>query len=190
MFSTTKGIVTNNTQFSRLNAMQTNYSFGSYAVGADVMYLMAFTFNEGEVLNNVDIPVFTAGTGLCRVGIYNAVEVSGQIVPGNLIQDLGTVDVTTTGTKTISGIGLSLPATVDSFYFFAIIPEGGFGISSASFNDCVTFVPYVQTSSFSSVVGSRWGGFSTTAPYASGLPAALPTTGWAFPSRFLVMGVH
>lgn len=120
-------------------------------------------------IDRVEINCTTAQAGeTLRIGIYD--NVGG--VPTNLIADWGTVDVSTTGGKSITG----LTTVVDpGLYWIAYVPQGG-----------TANARYWGSSNAAGVMFTTWS--SATSDWTGGLQASAATTTGALPSTFGAVG--
>lgn len=115
----------------------------------------------------VEVAAVAAGS-VIRLGVY--ADNVGQ--PGDLILDAGTVDSTTTGIKSITGLTLTLNPGV---YWLAANPQGGAPNCRVHNGGSVAGAPIVEGTNFAMSVGWSIG----AGPTSGGLPAngsaAVPT---------------
>jgi len=98
-----------------------NNGYGTFAWTADLIKCAPFLCPRRLTLSGIAIRVTTIGTAtLARLGIYKD---NGNFQPGALLADFGTVDVTTTGLKEISGLSQQLEA--NRLYWTASWYNGG-----------------------------------------------------------------
>ena len=85
------------------------------ALTAARMYAMPFICPKAITLDRIGVYVSTLSTTTARLGIYAD---NGNCYPGALVLDAGTIDVTTTGAKTIT---INQALSANSLYWLVII---------------------------------------------------------------------
>lgn len=187
--TTSRGIKLGVTEFVRANVLSYNFSQVTYQITGDRIFVNAITMNPGQILDRVTIVCRTAGAN-CRIGIYDsAYDVNGFVTPNDLIQDLGVVNVSTTGVKSISGIGLTLPSSADSLYWIALHADATFFCGAADFNNSILNAMYTDLSAAASGVLYRLGGNNFYKTYASGLQANIAGVNMSNDARFPFIGI-
>jgi hypothetical protein len=89
---------------------------GSLSILASYLYAVPFFTPLARTVTSVAIHVNTAVTGSARLGIYND---NGNIYPGSLVIDAGTVDTGTTGLKEITALNVTLVA--NTLYWLSFV---------------------------------------------------------------------
>ena len=84
---------------------------------ADLVYYTPILLLRERTFNAIGVDVTSAVAFIVRLGIY---KVDDDLMPGVLVRDAGTVDVSTTGEKTISIGQLLQPG----YYYLAHISDG------------------------------------------------------------------
>lgn len=98
---------------------------------SNIVYFIPFRETPGFILDNINMGIWTAGTGTAKVAVYTSKRVTQggytQLGPGTPYE-IGTINVGTSGQKTIININLTLPESENGIYWFAVMPEntGGF----------------------------------------------------------------
>ncbi len=98
-------------------------SMGNAVIGADDLWYLPVYVERSRTFTQIGLHVIIAGAGgtVARLGIYAATfDGSGDLTPGALTLDAGTVSVATTGQKSIA-ISVTL---AQGFHFFAISSDG------------------------------------------------------------------
>jgi hypothetical protein len=81
------------------------------------LYAIPFMVSETKTISRIAIHVTTLGASAsARLGIY---QDNGSIYPGSLVSDCGTVSMTSTGLKEITGLNISL--TANTLYWLALV---------------------------------------------------------------------
>jgi hypothetical protein len=107
-------------------------AIGNEPIQYRTLYLTGVALTPGEVITDVMIglavQITTAGSTL-TLGMYDSAvdPVTGAIHPNTLIATFGAVPMVTNGQKIITGVGLTLPATVNNFYWWAFLRTVGVG---------------------------------------------------------------
>ena len=99
-----------------------------------------------DVAVQISNSVVLAGSTM-NIGLYNSAidPVTNTVYPANLIANFGAVSVTSIGTKTITAVGLTLPATIDNLYWWALLRTNGSAAANpivAGSNALDTFGPF------------------------------------------------
>lgn len=89
---------------------------GTKALEADKLYAIPFFLGLDKVFTQVAMHITTGSAGGIRIGIYKDI---GTTYPGELVSDIGTIDVGSTGLKELTG--LDIPITRSKLYWMAIL---------------------------------------------------------------------
>ncbi len=103
-------------KFQRWYTSPKDGSIGTKVIVANNIYSIPFHVNKDESFDTIGIQVSTGSAGSARLGIYKD---NGAGTPGTLQQDVGTVDVTSTGMKTKVA---SIPLT-EGLYWLVIVSD-------------------------------------------------------------------
>ena len=135
--------------------------------------IVPVTFQRAVSIDKLGIVVSTAvPASTIRLGIYSD---SGVGYPGALIIDGGTVDTSTTGSKTVTITKTTLPPGT---YYLAYVPQGAAGVAVQGFPLTVIDFPSATQG------GLTLGVMPTTAAVSGALPAT-----WVFASDSTAGGV-
>lgn len=94
------------TRFWSKPGAQFHPTAGVQLLNANLDYYEPFFVSKAFRVTDLAIEVTTAGAGLARIGIYAADQ---DWQPTTRVMDAGTVDISTTGVKTITGLTVDLP---------------------------------------------------------------------------------
>jgi hypothetical protein len=134
------------------------------ALTTNRLYAVPFISPKAITLDRIGINVTTLGSGAsARLGIY--VD-NGNLYPGSLLLDAGTVDMSTTGVKTIT---ISQALSANTLYWLVLVCNVAATIRAIAATGMVTVL------GVSSGLGTAW----NTHLYVSFTYASLPST---FPS--------
>ena len=118
--------------YYKLNVPTTSYSSAGYNIGYQtIAFNPLHTAAEGQVINTISILVTnpTADSDI-TIGLYDVTDGSNGLRPTNLLTTFGTIDTTTSGNKTITGLNYTLPSTTDNIYMIGFL-QGGVGTGTA-----------------------------------------------------------
>jgi len=101
-------------------------STSALALSADVMYCAPIVIRKTDIFGEFSFYVSTLGAGSARIGIYKC---TGG-VPTDLVYDLGTISVASTGLKSIA-VPAELPAGV---YYFVILSSVAVSVYASGAN--------------------------------------------------------
>lgn len=92
-------------------------SNGTLALTVNRLYAIPFVVVDAKTITRIAIHVTTLGASAnCRLGIY---QDNGSIYPGSRVSDCGTVTMTSTGIKEITGLNISL--TANTLYWLVCV---------------------------------------------------------------------
>tara|TARA_Y100000310_G_scaffold321748_1_gene379825 strand:+ start:226 stop:780 length:555 start_codon:yes stop_codon:yes gene_type:complete len=100
-----------------------HFARGNVAMVADELYYIPIYVERSITFGRLTIDVQTGGAGgtVARLGIYEAdFNSDGEMLPGALVTDAGTVSVATTGAKHINEAN----TLAEGFHFLAISSDG------------------------------------------------------------------
>lgn len=141
------------------------YIRSSKAVTLNAMYLLPFAILADGTMSAIAFEVSGAvATALVRTGIYNA-SASTLLPTGAAIIDNGTIDASTTGTKTVS---LSQALTAGA-YWLAFVGQ----TAAPTIRHMAGASPFVSNATFPSGSGTGW----NNALVQTGVSGTLPTIG-------------
>lgn len=141
------------------------YIRSSKAVTINAMYLLPFAILADATLTQIAFEVSGAvATALARTGIY-AASASTLLPTGSPIVDNGTIDASTTGTKTVS-LSQALTAGV---YWLAFVGQ----TAAPTVRHMAGVSPFVANATFPSGSGTGW----NNALVQTGVSGALPSIG-------------
>jgi hypothetical protein len=116
----------------KMTHQTSGYSTQNYTITSGNEFMVVpFTEEAGNTIDDLQFYVSTAQAGATvNLHLYKAYKktlASGQVVlDGEFVNDIGlNIDCSTTGFKTLTGLGLSLPSTEDSVYFILYRMENG-----------------------------------------------------------------
>jgi hypothetical protein len=95
-----------------------NQSVTATACSANTMYASPIYFGKAVTVLEIGIKVTTGAAGSIRFGIYSD---DGTIKPGALVSDCGTSACTNAGSKTVTGLSVSLLA--NTLYWLVIVSD-------------------------------------------------------------------
>lgn len=122
-YALTRHLLTNRYHIGSVIAPNT-----TLALTANRLYAVPFFTPVARTITKMAIHVTTLGTGaVTRLGIC---QDNGSIYPGALVVDAGTVDCSTTGFKSISG--LSVPWSPNTLYWALLVASVAFTLSAVT----------------------------------------------------------
>lgn len=130
LLNTTRGLKLNtggssNEQW-RLSYVPDTFSTTSTSVPDNQLKIVAMQMQEGMTIGDVTINVVAAGTGTVDLVLYkSALDADGNLTGGALEVNFGTVDISTTGQKIITGANHTLGSTQDDVYFIGVYNSSG-----------------------------------------------------------------
>jgi hypothetical protein len=117
------------------------------------MYAVPLIVPSGGVIDELSWDITTSGAGNARIGIYEATSIS-NLYPKNLIADLGTFSVGSTGFQGKTGLTVTLESS--KLYWIASLSDVNWGVmaAGANFTSCIlgyAKTRYINAMSFCSV---------------------------------------
>lgn len=135
------------------------------ALVANRIYAMPFVCPKAITLDRIGVYVSTLSTTTARLGIYAD---NGNCYPGSLVLDAGTVDVTSTGAKTIT---INQALSANTLYWLVIVCAATPAIY------CIPVAAVINILGHPSALGTaQHAGLYATLTYGA-LPGTFPTTG-------------
>jgi hypothetical protein len=193
VFSSTKALAmeaTGNAFVYRTNIASTSYATTNQSLINNGIMAIPVIMREGDVLNDLGFNIATAvAGGTVQVGLYNTtLNADGNMEGGDLLQDLGAVDISTTGLKFITDLNYTLPSTEENLYFVVISNRSGSStaILAAGFSSTVPALPYTA---ISGTTMYRFGMVSATYTVGGPLPPDIHAANHLFtnPGRFPII---
>jgi hypothetical protein len=114
-------------------------------------------------ITRIGLEVTTLGAGLARLGIYNP---GANLYPGSLLSDCGTIDVSTTGAKEVTGLNIAI--STPGVYWLALVSNIGFTMKGYAVS-----VGYCPLGSPAPTPGNLTGEWGKAFSYAA-LPTPFP----------------
>ena len=134
------------------------------ALTANRIYAMPFICPKAITLDRIGVYVSTLSTTTARLGIY----ADSDLYPGSLVLDAGTIDVTSTGAKTIT---ISQALSANTLYWLVIVCAATPAIY------CFPVDAVINVLGTSNALGTAQNaGLYATLTYGA-LPGTFPTTG-------------
>lgn len=113
--------------YYKLNVPAITFSGTNLTTANNTIYFVNTNLSAGEVINEVALLV-TNVTGLTTatytIGLYSTTtDSAGRFYANTLVQTLGTITFTTTGRKTVTGIGYTVPSSTNGIYYVGLAAQ-------------------------------------------------------------------
>ena len=113
--------------YYKLNVPAITFSGTNLTTANNTIYFLNTNLSAGEVLIEVALLV-TNVTGLTTatytIGLYSTTtDSAGRFYANTLVQTLGTITFTTTGRKTVTGIGYTVPSSTNGIYYVGLASQ-------------------------------------------------------------------
>jgi len=140
------------------------------------LYAIPFITANAKTITRIALGVFGFGSGAsARLGIYAD---NGSIYPGSLVSDCGTVSMTSTGIKVLTGLNIALSA--NSLYWLVLVCNVAADIDACHANSQQPLLGYPTTDLELTGYGSYYVAF-TYAALPSTYPESATPSNAAFP---------
>ena len=113
--------------YYKLNVPAITFSGVNMTTNNNTIYFVNTNLSAGEVINEVALLV-TNATGLTSatysIGLYSTTtDSAGRFFANTLVQTLGTINFSTTGRKTVTGIGYTVPSSTNGIYYVGLASQ-------------------------------------------------------------------
>jgi hypothetical protein len=110
--------------YYKLNVPAITFSGANMTTANNTIYFVSVNLSAGEVINEVALLV-SGSTGLTSatysLGLYSTTtDSAGRFFADTLVQTLGTINFSTTGRKTVTGIGYTVPSSTNGVYYVGL----------------------------------------------------------------------
>ena len=148
------------------NAMDLTIFTSNITMTIDRLHLIPFRFDADETWDEIYTFAGTSGAGSVRLGIYTSDHAPSPTF--TLLADAGTVSVSTTGLKAITGLALAIPA--NKIVFLGLLPQVTY---TSNGGNVASVLSQKLIRGSTAHNGGFVIGFYKAATYASGLPATV-----------------
>jgi len=177
---TTPTIISGGLSWYKLNVPALSFGLTAQSISINnVRFTPVLSLLPGEIIKDVAIYIQTAvASSTVALGLYSvSLDANGAFYASTLVSNFGTIDSSTTGRKTITGVNVTIPTSVNNIYYVGLLQVGG--ASAVAVAGPTNGLSPAYFASLNATVMDRAMSVQSTGVSYSALPSSISAATWA-----------